>query len=178
MSVPAVGVPFDYTMPVLSTALAHVVETLSVPVGRALVAPGAAPAWDACCEGMAYTRLILLAPAQMYGGRSNVDGSGGGAYGPCGVLAWQATIGVGVLRCASVVNDAGEAPSARVLTAEARQVLDDAAAVAFALQCHLAPQVERLSLLQWEPLGPEGGCVGGEWQANVLIPNCPCGDSG
>jgi hypothetical protein len=28
----------------------------------------------------------------------------------------------------------------------------------------------------WQPLGPQGGCVGGRWPATIRLPSCPCDD--
>jgi hypothetical protein len=50
----------------------------------------------------------------------------------------------------------------------------DMMAVAEAINCCLAPQVAKLQMLRWDPLGPEGGCTGGEWSFTVLVDNCRC----
>lgn len=157
--------------PILSTALVCAREGLTVPAGRVLVSPGGEVAWDACCDGQLWTRLIELAPM---GASTNTSFTSASVNAPCGVLMWQAVVGVGVLRCAAVVNDAGDAPTPAVLTAEALAVTQDAADLAAALQCCLAPQVSKLRMVRWDPLGPEGGCVGGEWQVTLLVDNCQC----
>lgn len=156
----------------LQTALLCAREGLTHQVTRMLVAPGAEVAWDECCDGMLWTRLLQVVPAQLM--QQGQGPFGMTRVGPCGVLMWEATIGVGVLRCASMVDDAGQAPAPATLTAEALQVVQDMADVAAALQCCVAPQAEKLTMGMWTPLGPEGGCVGGEWTAAVLVSNCPC----
>lgn len=159
----------DLVGPILSTALVCAREGLSVPVGRILVAPGGVPAWDACCDGMLWTRLIEMLPAET-SASSRFTAT---PTAPCGVLLWQATLGVGLLRCAVV----GEAPPVAALTAEALGVTRDAAELSAALQCCLAGQVAKLRMLRWDPLGPDGGCVGGEWQVTTLVDNCACPDA-
>lgn len=161
----------DLVGPILQTAVACARDGLSQPVGRILVAPGAEVAYDDCCAGQLWARLVEVVPAQM----SQQSGVFNRTVStPCGVLMWQATIGVGVLRCAATVDESLAAPPANVLTLEALQVVQDAADLAEALQCCLAPQVKKLTMGLWTPLGPGGGCVGGEWSMSVLVDNCDC----
>jgi len=137
--------------------------------GRSLVAPGGPPAWDDCCDGMVWTRLISLLPS----GKPfpQVDSAQ-----QCGVLLWVATIGVGALRCAAVVDDQGVAPTPAILTAEALAVTQDAADLQQAIQCCMTGRTggKPIKFSRWDPQGPEGGCVGGEWQIVVAVDNCRC----
>jgi hypothetical protein len=34
--------------------------------------------------------------------------------------------------------------------------------------------VEGISILNWTPQGPEGGCAGGEWMFTLFVPACVC----
>lgn len=158
----------DLLGPVLSTALACADAALIPQVGRAALYPGSSVAWDDCCEGQVWVRLISLTPS---GNPANSRNQ----LTPCGVLMWTATIGVGVLRCAATLDDAGNAPSPALLNADTLQMTQDMINIAEALQCCLAPQLGKLSMTRWDPLGPNGGCVGGEWVATLLIDNCRCG---
>jgi hypothetical protein len=152
----------DLIHPVLLGMLGCAATALHPPPGRALVSPGPV-AWDDCCDGQVWVRLVSLAPIPA-------------ATQPCGVTMWQANIAVGVLRCASVLDDQGVAPPAARITAEAGMVSQDATNLAHAIQCCMCPLAERINISNWVSLGPEGGCVGGEWMLTALIPNCRCED--
>lgn len=140
---------------------------LATPVGRVLVAPGLEVAWDECCDGQLWARVVearesdaVLAPARL------ADGSA------CGPGAWLVTFGVGVLRCTPSVDDRGRAPTADALTANALLLLEDQADVCLAIKC--SGVVASPRGMAWAPLGPEGGCAGGEWTFEVLVQGCGC----
>lgn len=150
----------------LAAILGCVREELDPAPGRVLIAPGEQVAWDACCDGQLWVRVVGVRDVTAeLGGRSGADGS-------CAVLAWGVTVGVGVLRCTPSVDDRGRAPSAGEVTGSAEQVLADMAATSRALLC-CAP-VSRPRSLAWAPLGPEGGCAGGEWTFEVWLGVCAC----
>lgn len=155
---------------ILERALACADAALSPPVARAALYPGGQVAWDNCdCGGQVWVRLISLVPSG-----NPINNQGRNLTTPCGVLMWTATIGVGVLRCAATVDDVGNAPTAAQLTADTVQMTTDLADLSAALQCCVAPQLNKLSMVRWDPLGPDGGCVGGEWQVTALVDNCRC----
>jgi len=79
------------------------------------------------------------------------------------VAAWDATIAVGVLRCVATVDDRGRPPKASTMTKETNQILDDASAVGGVLMT--TEKVTEINV--WNPLGPEGGLAGGEWEARA-----------
>lgn len=160
----------DLVGPILGTALACASTGLSVPASRAIIATGQI-AWEGCCSGQVWARLIDMTPMQTSSGFGQVTASGQ----PCGPVMWRATIGVGVLRCAATVNEMGDAPPSATLIAEALGTTRDQADLGEALQCCLAPQVASLVMQRWDPLGPDGGCVGGEWTFTVLVDACSCG---
>lgn len=156
--------------PLVDDLLACAVAALSAdPVGRAQISPGATVAWDDCCEGQLWVRVVSIHPTGApYPGQDTRQN--------CGVLLWAANLAVGVLRCAAVVNDQGQAPSPATLTAEAHRMLADEAALSEAVRCCFAPNHEYLktTLGAWTPLGPDGGCVGGEWALTISVDVCQC----
>jgi hypothetical protein len=147
------------------------------PAGRVLIAPGGPPAWDECCDGFLYVRLVTMFPT-----------AGGAPFpqqdtrpGNCKPALIASTLALGVLRCASVVSDEGKAPTPEVLTAEALGVTADASILLQAIKCCVAEMaqdqdslVEQSLLGAWSPAGPDGGCVGGEWQLTVGHGTCGC----
>jgi hypothetical protein len=149
----------------LGEVLACAEAALSVPVGRAFVAPGREVAWDDCCDGQLWVRLVGTVPA----GTSNQQGV-------CGVVLWSATLALGVVRCAATVNDQGVVPAPAALTTDALAVLTDRWELEMAVRCCVVGlrSAQRVVLLRWEPAGPQGGCVGGEWFFNVAVNVCPC----
>lgn len=161
----------DLVGPILSSALVCARDGLSAPPARGFIATGQI-AWDDCCAGQVWARLIDMTPLE--GATGGLTGRVTAGGQPCGPLMWRATIGVGVLRCAAVVNESGDAPAAAVLSTEALRTLMDMAELSEALQCCFAPQVDRLAMQRWDPLGPDGGCVGGEWTFTVLVDACRC----
>ncbi len=141
--------------------------------GRAALYSGAAVAYDQCdCDGQVWVRLILLEP--VFGDNRQPTTQSN----PCGVLMWRATIGVGVLRCAATLSDNGDPPPPSVLTAETLQMTADMSALSEAVSCTVPRTVQGLmrvpQVQSWTPLGPEGGCVGGEWTITALVNTCQC----
>lgn len=137
---------------------------LSPTPGRVVISPGTDPAWDECCEGFLYARVISIAPAV-----SPIKASG--TVGPgCGVIYWNATVAIGVLRCAAVVNDQGVSPTEDQITFDGLTMLADMVALEGVILC----SGETRSVVQWVPVGVEGGCHGGEWQFVISTNPCPC----
>lgn len=147
----------DPVGPVLTALTALVGAALTPTPGRLLSAPGGEVAWDSCCDGMAWVRVKSVEAAN--------------TTSQCGPTLWVVTFGAGALRCAATVDDRGRAPKPATLTAEALQMTADQGAIASALAC---ANIQWLNLISWEPLGPQGGCVGGEWTLTVKIPTCAC----
>lgn len=170
----AVGTLAENLGPILTTLLECSVAALDPTPALAFVTSGIAPAWDNCCDGMIWTRvqsIEMTRPPTM--GMTPGD--------PCR-RSWLATIGVGVLRCAAGMtgNDgAWVPPPASAITADAMQVLADEAAVLNAVHCCVPPStaMKSLAAVRWDALGPDGGCVGGEWTVNVVIQTYECAPS-
>lgn len=141
--------------------------------GRRFVAPGLDVAWDDCCEGSGQLWVRVLQtqpsgnpfPAPLPASRSKCD--------------WPlvaVTVGVGVLRCTPTVDDRGIAPSAAALTESALQMTADRAVLEQAVRCCWPDvrNVEAITGVSWVPLGPNGGCAGGEWTATLALGTCRC----
>jgi hypothetical protein len=157
----------DMVAPVMEQVLECAAAVLEPPVARSSLYSGATVAFDDCCDGQVWVRLVSLTPVLV----QDRAQTGRTTTAPgCGVIGWVALLAVGALRCAAVVDDAGHAPAPAVLTAETQQMTADAFALAEALTCcavDVTPQ-------RWDPIGPEGGCVGGEWTVAVRLDACPC----
>jgi hypothetical protein len=159
------------TATVLQILLSCATAALDPAPARAFVAPGQMVAFDDCCDGQVWTRLVALEPQQA----SKLGATVG--QGPCGQL-WAVTVGVGVLRCAAGMTDQGTPPTAAAMTADAVQMAADLNALADAIYCCLAEQLPAVSrqfrLSRWDPIGPDGGCVGGEWITQMVLQNIGC----
>jgi hypothetical protein len=128
------------------------------------VYPGAEVAWDSCCEGQLWGRVVSIQP-------HTGANTGRSAAPPCGVLWWNVTVAVGILRCIATLNDAGEAPRPAALAADGVQMLADLTVIQQVLLWHDSVA----AMIAWNPLGSQGGCGGGEWQATVRVGVCGCG---
>jgi hypothetical protein len=159
----------DLLGPLCVEMLACAQASLTLPVGRAFVAPGSQIAWDDCCDGQLWVRVTQLNTQDV-----NVRGQklGSAPCDPCG-LEYAVGIEIGVLRCSSTVTDQGTIASPAVMTDEALQVLTDEAQLSEAAQCCIRslPGVKNLVMVRWDPLGPEGGCVGGVWTIALTLKN-------
>lgn len=162
----------DLVGPLLAEVLDVARCALNPAPERASLYSGSAVAWDGCECGQVWVRLILMEP--MSG-----DPRQNRAMGPCGVVMWRVTIGVGILRCAATLADNGDAPPPGVLTAETLQMTRDMSDLAEAITCTVSRTVQglmKMQVVRWDPLGPEGGCVGGEWTVQALVNTCQCPD--
>lgn len=126
------------------------------------VSPGRLPAFDDCCSGLLYGRVDHLAPVAP-------PKVGAAAGVRCGALLLQATVALGLVRCAATVTKGGAAPRAEAVLADGHEMLDDMLAIERAV---LASPHTR-SLVGWTPLEAEGGCHGGEWVFTMQVPLAP-----
>lgn len=144
---------------VLDDVLAGVREDLTDPVARATVSPGGQVAWDDCCSGQLWVRLIGVEP------KSSAPG--------CGVDYARVSLGVGTVRCAHTVDDLGRPPTQRQITSDGHEMVQDVNDIMSSLMQMTSPFDERpFTLNQWIPLGPNGGCHGGEWRVTVDLGVC------
>lgn len=153
----------DLIKPVLEDYLDSALDALTTSVNRVVRAPGTSPAFDDCCEGQLYTRVDGITP--------HTNGRIRPASGPgCGVVGWIVDIGIGVVRCAATVNNNGEPPNARQVSADGDQMSQDMSDLAAMLRCH-----ERTyEVSEWTALENQGGCHGGEWRFTARVDVAPC----
>jgi hypothetical protein len=153
--------------PIAQALLDCVEVNLTVPVGRSLIMPGDRVVWDDCCDGQLWVKVDSI-----QGARSMREP----AVQPC-AATYNVTLSVGVVRCASMLDDQGNIPTTAAMTADALTVLQDYADVLAGITCCFAPQelVAALRIQDWTPVGPEGGCVGGTVGVSFTFNPCqPC----
>lgn len=155
----------DLIRPVAQSYLDDAQRFLTKRVGRVVMSPGNLPAWDDCCEGQLYVRVVSVAPVVQS------PRPAGSVF--CGVLAFQVTLALGVIRCAATMNDQGIPPSAVQVSNDGWQMTQDLADLEQAMLCNDNTH----TVIGWQPQGVEGGCHGGEWQFNVRVNTCAdCGE--
>ncbi len=116
--------------------------------------PGAIPALgDYCSSGMAWVRLQNIT--------SVVDDQVRTAGGGTCYEAINKTVEVGVIRCAPVGASMHDAPTVEQWMEATAVALSDMAAIRRAISCCS----KGLALGVYQPLGPDGDCVGGFWTA-------------
>jgi len=125
-------------------------------VCRCEVAPGAEVALDACdCDGdrcgQAWVRLVSAFPSSSLP-EPDIDAR---CTAP---LAY--VVEVGAVRCAPVADD-----DEGVVLGTTLGQYDDMDAMRYALQCCFTDGEQVLG--QYEPYGPQGGCVGGTWTVTI-----------
>lgn len=149
----------DLLTPLLLDLLGQADEALkapdhpSEPPARVLLMPGADVVHDDCCDGQLWARVIEVLPHYSTPGRGK----------NCGVDYWTATIGLGIVRCAATLDSRGNPPSAENMSADTVLQNLDAHLLSGVFACF--SHVTRVT--RWRPVGPRGGCVGGEWTGQV-----------
>ena len=109
-------------------------------------------------QGMAWVRLASVAPMVVY--------SDTGSPIQCS-MPLTATIEVGVVRLAPTLNSRGEPPTVEQQLVAAELTTNDMSAAHSAIACCFAPNSRDVRVLTWNPMGPEGGAVGGAWNIEV-----------
>jgi len=170
--------PADAVAWPLAVRLRACVETglagaLAGPPGTCCVVPGRDVALDDCCAGQAWVRIL-----RVYG--SSMESFPDAARQPhdtdrCTGGRWAVEFGAGVVRCVPGLDGRGQPPTGAELEASAGQVADDASRIRRAVLCCFADgSDEGLWVGDWLPVGPEGGCVGGELSVVVGVDGCEC----
>jgi hypothetical protein len=121
--------------------------------------------WDDICPGQLAGRVLTITP---------FTGKGGATSHPCGITEYIATLGVGLVRCVSVVNDDGIIPSADEMLRDGLQQTRDLANMLRVIQCH--PEVRTIGA--FTPSAVRGGAVEIEWTFQVRVPVCQCVEDG
>lgn len=139
---------------VLDDLLAAATYAITDPPSRSFVGTGPAMAWD--CEQLTVRTgesTPLYQPTNstcMYG--MDVD------------------LHVQVIRCIPTVDDNGQPPSEAQLEEAGHMINQDARELFDGLQDWTPPLPGgHVRLVNWFPLGPEGGYAGGEWTVRVRI---------
>lgn len=155
----------DQIGPVLAEYVAAATAALS-PMPERIITyqPGAEVAWDGCCDGQLWGRVVTISP----GGVQPIKANGL----PCGIGHWDVTLALGIIRCVGVVNDKGKPPTAERITNDGAQMLADLAALQEVITCLGFTR----TVVAWTPVGPQGGCAGGEWTFTVRLGGCGCPD--
>lgn len=146
-------------------------EAVGAPVpDRRFIAPGLEVAWDDCCDGQLWVRIIKVHPVNPFPTKVL-------ATVPC-PYPMGANLGLGILRCGSGLGQLDQpeaAPTIADLTGDARQMTCDMAALSAAIDCCYDRIGDgETTSDQWSPLGPGGGCYGGEWTLWIDVDlTCP-----
>lgn len=158
-----------------STRLAKAVADLVECLCKALAEEGAGPtcfcgvvpgdqvAWDYCGEcaggncGMGYVKVNSVFATTSFPGPRE--------YTKCNAYL-AAEIGVGALRCSPIPTEDGELPTEADMQEAFLAQIADMGAIHRAIQCC---GFADYFLGTYDPQGPNGGCVGGEWTVTVLL---------
>lgn len=134
--------------------------------GIQFLAPGEQVAWDDCCDdggvgGQLWVRCLNVFPTGPFPQQDNDQ--------KCGVRFTTAVLAVGVVRCAHTLDDQGNSPTAEEMNGDTLGIMDDMEDLFTAItqDYHWKHTVGR-----WSPLGPDGGCAGGEWVIQVMVQPC------
>ena len=116
--------------------------------------PGAEVPGDYCDGGQAWARLVGISPYVSQGGEQQ-----GGK--PCQAGDFIVGVEIGILRCAPMPDDEGQAPSmAEQLDATLLQMKDMGVLRLVIGCCELSNDIT-VEPGDYTPIGPEGGCLGG-----------------
>lgn len=127
------------------------------PVCRCEVMPGAAPVYDFIEEGQAWVRLVSAFPSLIFPTQDQTPRN-------CATPR-VGQFEVGIIRCAPMMSEGGDAPSAEEEFEAVRLQLADMQAMRRAIQCCMGKMKHVLGV--YTPIGPEGGALGGTWQVWV-----------
>jgi hypothetical protein len=155
------GTTPDLFYPVGQRYLDSALEYLTpVPSFQIVLQPGEEVAWDECCDGMLYVKVINVTPVQ---GNTKANGM------PCGILAWSVQFGIGVLRCVATIDDRGNPPGAVKINADGAQFSKDMSNLLASVVC-----LGEATINEAVPLGPQGTCAGSEVRFTLRLPVCGC----
>lgn len=118
--------------------------------------PGSLVAFDYCdTGGMAWARLGSIAAVQTLQGSN------------C-LTEYDVVVEVAILRCAPTLDEEGNLPSSEEQFAAFMQQMFDMGILHKVLTCTKIPaSFTSLTLGEYVPVGPDGGCIGGLWTATA-----------
>jgi hypothetical protein len=158
------------TLDALIDLLACALEQLETPVCRSFINPGPNAPHDVCESNGEHNGQLWVA---------NLDSVAGWPTQStlpitCAV-PYADQVEVGIVRCAqSVLEGVNLIPDAELVTADATQQQDDKDALKRAILCCWAVDGRDLLAPIWEPITPQGGCVGGIWTITIRDASCSC----
>lgn len=164
---------YHLAVELLECLCAQLELTVGGPVCRCCLAAGAGVPADFCCDcggghGQAWVRVARIYPTTARFPNAQVEPD------KCALGMWAVELELGAYRCAATVDGRGNPPSCERVTRDAEVILDDAAAMRRAANCCFrAGEVGRqLMVGQWQPYGPDGGCIGGSMVVTVRSADC------
>lgn len=119
------------------------------------------PCEDSC--GMAWVRMTTALSTTSIASSPFATGAGAGGSG-CGVL--EASVEVGIARCAPGPDSDGNFPTMADQLAAVELNMADAAAALRAIKCCFTNSRD-YTVVNWLPFGPTGGCLGGVWTLTI-----------
>lgn len=146
--------PIFSTMVMLQQCLCEEIESRNLPeVCFCSVVPGAQTIYDFSEGGQAWVRLQTAFPTRTFPQQDESlrNCAAGIAYG----------LEIGIVRCAPMLSEDGDPPSAAEQFEATRLQMADMMAMRAAIQCCMAKKDSLLST--YVPIGPEGGALGGSW---------------
>lgn len=150
------------------------------PVACCCVQPGSEVAWDDCTGGQAWVRIVNeYHVGDRFPNPQNTAS-------PCGgVGGWAVVLELGVLRCMPQPDSMANLPSCSAVQDVAYRIAADKQTMREAIYCCDWREPARntwqedgagLVVGGWNPVGPEGGCVGGVMTVTVHATGCICGE--
>lgn len=115
---------------------------------------------DNCGDGMAWVRLVAIgAPTD-----ADPQAAGSTCYNPL-----AATVEVGIIRGIVVIHEDGSPATPDEQMTAFREQMAGMRAMHRTLTCCDLPSGESIGELNYTPMGPEGGCVGGTFTGTIRI---------
>lgn len=154
----------------LDCAKALLAQTAFGPVCSASISPGEQVAWDrvGTCEPNGYggeenCGQLYLRPAGAYHSEIFPIES---TQRTC-KLPLAYTFELGILRCFPVPDIEDDPTSDEMMTDWGLSCMEDQAALYQALLCCGTPRFGDVAVVDWEPVGPQGGVIGGFWTIQI-----------
>lgn len=164
------------TLQTLLECAVDALEEAEVPVCRSFINPGNDAPHDICSAG--FNSKGIAIDGQLWVAHL---GTTSGWPSPTGIpttcqAPWTDLIELGIVRCARAkISDSGTAPPAELITEDAENQERDRLLLRQVMMCCSAIDWKNLVVQDWDPISPQGGCVGGVWSFFVRDSGCTCG---